>query len=46
MLGAAQRNSNTYSENTPILLSGVLADIIRWLGLGQKLQPQPVPVKR
>ena len=46
ILKAAQRSIENYFINAHILLSGVLTDILQWLGLGPKLQPQPVPVRK
>ncbi|MBF9254174.1 hypothetical protein I2I11_12790 [Pontibacter sp. 172403-2] len=40
-----QHRITNQTVGTGILLSGILADILRWLGLGPKLQPQPIPVK-
>ena len=41
-----QHEISDQPAETLILLSGILADILGWLGLGPKLQPQPIPVKK
>lgn len=43
---AQQLKINRQFVGVDILLSGILTDILGWLGLGPKLQPQSIPVKK